>query len=150
MIHHHVSGHSQEWCVSLFVSELNISLIHFGWTKTNWLERDFNLRPPYWLAGALPTELISLFGVPVRSHSTIHCPPMLRYNLRRGSKGMHHKGIRLFFYLISCNKPQGKLTGYIFRYIFRYILDEQRKNYSSGIWTCDLWIEVIQPCIHKN
>ena len=28
-----------------------------GWTKKNWLERDLNLRPPDWRAGALPTEL---------------------------------------------------------------------------------------------
>ena len=51
-----------------------------------WLERDSNLRPPDWRAGALPTELssptlaVSLFcqylcsGVPVRSHETIYCP----------------------------------------------------------------------------
>ena len=24
----------------------------------------------------------------------------------------------------------------------RYILDEQRKIYLSGIWTCDLWIDM--------
>ena len=30
---------------------------------------------------------------------------------------------------ISCNEPQGKLTGYI----FRYILDEQRNIDESGI-----------------
>ena len=29
----------------------------FGWTKKNLLERDLNLRPPDWRAGALPTEL---------------------------------------------------------------------------------------------
>ena len=58
----------------------------FGWTKKNWLERDLNLRPPDWRAGALPTELssptlaISLLcqypclGAPVRSHETIYCP----------------------------------------------------------------------------
>ena len=58
----------------------------FGWTKKNWLERDLNLRPPDWRAGALPTELssptlaVSLFcqylcsGAPVRSHETIYCP----------------------------------------------------------------------------
>ena len=33
--------------------------INFGWTKTNLLERDLNLRPPDWRAGALPTELTS-------------------------------------------------------------------------------------------
>ena len=50
--------------------------------KENWLERDLNLRPPDWRAGALPTELssptlaVSLFcqylcsGAPVRSHET--------------------------------------------------------------------------------
>ena len=27
--------------------------------KENWLERDLNLRPPDWRAGALPTELSS-------------------------------------------------------------------------------------------
>ena len=54
--------------------------------KENWLERDLNLRPPDWRAGALPTELssptlaVSLFcqylcsGAPVRSHETIYCP----------------------------------------------------------------------------
>ena len=31
----------------------------FGWTKKNWPERDSNLRPPDWRAGALPTELSS-------------------------------------------------------------------------------------------
>ena len=31
--------------------------LSFGWTKTNLLERDLNLRPPDWRAGALPTEL---------------------------------------------------------------------------------------------
>ena len=39
---------------------------------------------------------------------------------------------------LSCNEPQGKLTGYI----FRYILDEQRKIEQSWIWTCDLRIDV--------
>ena len=29
---------------------------------------------------------------------------------------------------------------YVKKNIFRYILDEQRKIYESGIWTCDLWI----------
>ena len=33
--------------------------INFRWTKKNWLERDLNLRPPDWRAGALPTELTS-------------------------------------------------------------------------------------------
>ena len=31
--------------------------INFGWTKKNLLERDLNLQPPDWRAGALPTEL---------------------------------------------------------------------------------------------
>ena len=34
-------------------------MIFFGWTKTNLLERDLNLRPPDWRASALPTELTS-------------------------------------------------------------------------------------------
>ena len=34
-----------------------IFLKSFWWTKTNLLERDLNLRPPAWRAGALPTEL---------------------------------------------------------------------------------------------
>ena len=33
--------------------------INFGWTKKNLLERDLNLRPRDWRAGALPTELTS-------------------------------------------------------------------------------------------
>ena len=40
---------------------------------------------------------------------------------------------------IWCNEPQGKLTGYI----FWKVLDEQRKFYYSGIWTCDLRIDVL-------
>ena len=36
------------------------SIINFGWTKKNLPERDLNLRPPDWRAGALPTELIPL------------------------------------------------------------------------------------------
>ena len=55
----------------------------FGWTKKNLLERDSNLRPPDWRAGALPTELSSpilavsqfcqylCLGAPFRSHTTI-------------------------------------------------------------------------------
>ena len=31
--------------------------IYFVWTKKNLLERDLNLRPPDWRAGALPTKL---------------------------------------------------------------------------------------------
>ena len=31
----------------------------FGWTKKNLLERDLNLQPPDWRAGAPPTELSS-------------------------------------------------------------------------------------------
>ena len=34
-------------------------LINFIWTKTNLLERDLNLQPLDWCAGALPTELTS-------------------------------------------------------------------------------------------
>ena len=33
--------------------------IKFGWTKTNLLERDLNLRPLDWRTRALPTELSS-------------------------------------------------------------------------------------------
>ena len=36
----------------------------------------------------------------------------LRYNLGRGSKGMHHKEIQLFFYKL-CNKPQRELVYYM-------------------------------------
>ena len=69
---------------SLFLFEVNTGV--YGWTKKNWLERDLNLRPPDWRAGALPTQLssptlaVSLFcqylcsGAPVRSHETIYCP----------------------------------------------------------------------------
>ena len=35
------------------------SKIKFGWTKKDLRERDLNLRPPDWRAGALPTELTS-------------------------------------------------------------------------------------------
>ena len=38
---------------------LLLLLDKFGWTKKKWLERDLNLRPPDWRAGALPTELSS-------------------------------------------------------------------------------------------
>ena len=39
--------------------------------KENWLERDLNLRPPDWRAGALPTELSSptIGGFPILSIS---------------------------------------------------------------------------------
>ena len=45
--------------------------INFGWTKKNLLERDLNLRPPDWRAGALPTELTSAIigGLPILSIS---------------------------------------------------------------------------------
>ena len=33
--------------------------MNFGWTKKKLLERDLNLRPPDWHAGAPPTELTS-------------------------------------------------------------------------------------------
>ena len=45
-------------CV-IFVEIKQDLLKHFGWTKTNLLERDLNLRPPDWRAGAPPTELTS-------------------------------------------------------------------------------------------
>ena len=32
------------------------SVDEFGWTKKKLLERDLNLRPPDWRAGAIPTE----------------------------------------------------------------------------------------------
>ena len=41
-------------------------------------------------------------------------------------------------------KPQGKLTGYIFLDKF---FDKQRKIYKSGIWTCDLRIDV--PALYQ-
>ena len=48
---HHAINHKGNW--------LGTSLDKFGWIKKNWLERDLNLRPPDWRAGALPTELSS-------------------------------------------------------------------------------------------
>ena len=45
--------------VGVSVIILFIYLFKFGWTKKNLLERDLNLRPPDWRAGALPTELSS-------------------------------------------------------------------------------------------
>ena len=42
-----------------YKGKLGTFLDKFGWTKTNLLERDLNLRPPDWSAGALPTELSS-------------------------------------------------------------------------------------------
>ena len=44
---------------NVFISIFTVSNLSFGWTKENWLERDLNLRPPDWRAGALPTEQIS-------------------------------------------------------------------------------------------
>ena len=43
------------------INEMKVKqyLNKFGWTKKNWLERDLNLQPPDWRAGALPTELSS-------------------------------------------------------------------------------------------
>ena len=83
-------------------------------TKTNILERDSNLRPPDWRAGALPTQLtpwgglpilsISLFGgAPVKSDETIYCPWARDHAQvtiqpgKEGTKGMLHKGIRPFY-----------------------------------------------------
>ena len=75
---HQAINHKGNW--------LGTFLDKVGWTKKNLLERDLNLRPPDWCAGALPTELSSptlavfLFcqylcsGAPVRSHKTIYCP----------------------------------------------------------------------------
>ena len=74
------------WKFLFFNNFTNPNLDKFGWTKKKILERDLNLRPPDWRAGALPTELssptlaVSLFcqylcsGAPVRSHETIYCP----------------------------------------------------------------------------
>ena len=53
----HVINHTGNW--------LGTFLDKFGWTKKNWLERDLNLRPPDWSAGALPTELYSVTKSPV-------------------------------------------------------------------------------------
>ena len=53
----------------------------FGWTKKNLLERDSNLRPPDWRAGALPTELssptlaVSIYCPLARDHAHVTIQP---------------------------------------------------------------------------
>ena len=41
----------------IFMAVIHVTHLNFGWTMKNLLERDLNLRPPDWRAGALPTEL---------------------------------------------------------------------------------------------
>ena len=82
-------------------------------------------------------------GAPVRSHETTYCPfsqgsrpsydttweeyqvTKLRYNLGRGSKGMHHKGIRLFFYKHHVINQKGNWLG---TFIYFYCC------YNLGLW----------------
>ena len=47
----HIMNHKGNW--------LGTFLDKFWWTKKNLRERDLNLRPPDWRAGALPSELTS-------------------------------------------------------------------------------------------
>ena len=112
------------WEVEMSEPQSSWLWINFGWTKKKLPVRDLNLRPPDWRAGALPTELTSpILAVflccqylcwggggggsqksfnhilpfsqgPRPSNDTT--TPKLRYNLGRGSKGIHHKGIQLF------------------------------------------------------
>ena len=53
----------QHWKLPDYQTNEFLSSKNFRWTKTNWLERDLNLRPPDWRAGALPTELTSPIGI---------------------------------------------------------------------------------------
>ena len=105
--------------------------INFGWTKKNLLERDLNLWPLDWCASTLPTELtspileVSLFCQHLCSGGGGGITPKLRYNLGRGSKRMHHKGIQLFF----CKYHELNHKGNWLGTYFRNILDAQRKIY---------------------
>ena len=136
---------------------LRKKVINLGWTKKNLLERDFNLRPPDWHAGALPTELsspilaVSLLCQYLCSGSAIqksfnHILPFSQgscpsYNTTweeagRGSKGMHHKGIQLFFYKYHVINHKGNWLG---TFLDNFWMNKEK----SRIWTCDVRIDVL-------
>ena len=64
-----------------------ICLNKFGWTKTNWRERDLNPRPPDWRARALPTEL---------SSPTLAVSPFCQYLCSGGASQKSWNHILLF------------------------------------------------------
>ena len=113
---HHTLYHGKLLVPASCITYLLAKNIKFGWTNKHLLERDLNLRPPDWRAGALPTELpcpTLAVGLPILSISLFVGASQKSWNhilpFGQGSrpsydttweeavKGMHHKGMRLFF-----------------------------------------------------
>ena len=118
-------------CITLIAKLLRRIKINFGWTKKNLLERDLNLWPPDWCAGALPTELhvtspflaVSLFcqylcsgGASQKSWNHIlpfspgSCPSY-DPTLEEAVRGCSIKGYNFFFYKYHVMNHKGNWLG---------------------------------------